>query len=181
VLERIERLDKPQILDLGPFCGDTAVYLADKGARVSVEEFEPPRAASPDDPEGAPPYPVRLEQDDDRFDLVLAWERVDFTPPERLRELGSEIHRVLAEGGYLLLMAQNKPGARGPQPDLPRRFRLVADDQLMQSTVEGSPQLRWTHPTREIERALAPLSIQGIHLQRDQTREFLALKKKRSK
>ena len=39
------------------------------------------------------------------------------------------------------------------------------------------PERRWVHPTREIERALAPLSVQGIHLQRNQIREFSALKK----
>ena len=30
ILEKILREDKPEILDLGPFCGATAVYLADR-------------------------------------------------------------------------------------------------------------------------------------------------------
>ena len=59
----------------------------------------------------------------------------------------------------------------------PGRYRLVEDNQLERTPVDDVARRRWTHPTREIERALAPLSIQGIHLQRSQMREFLALKK----
>jgi hypothetical protein len=41
----------------------------------------------------------------------------------------------------------------------------------------GAPALRrYVHPNREIERAIAGLSVQNIHLQRNQMREILALK-----
>jgi hypothetical protein len=56
------------------------------------------------------------------------------------------------------------------------RFRIVADDRLVLEPTEGSPRRHWFHATRKLEGALAPLSIQGIHLQRNQMREFLAKK-----
>lgn len=180
IVERLERFDKPEILDLGPFCGETVIFLADHGARVSVGEYVPPAAVVPEEQDdAAAPPPLKLDQPDGRFHFVLAWERLDFTPPERLAELGAELTRVLADEGWLLVFAQNRPGNKGPQPSRLRRFRLIGEDRILAQIVEGPARPRWSHPTRDIERALTPLAIQGIHLQRNQTREFLALKKKK--
>jgi hypothetical protein len=195
-LERCFKHDKPEILDLGPFCGSTAVHLADRGARVSVAEFEPPppdpvdAGAKPSDDAPLGP-PLRIDQDDGRFHLVLLWEHADFTPPERLPELGAEIHRILAEEGLVLLFAlsnlsnlSNLGGSsrRAGDDAMARtmgRYKLEGEDKIVREPVAVQGRRRYTHPTREIERALAPLAVQGIHLQRNQMREFLALKKKK--
>jgi hypothetical protein len=180
-LERVLRAEQSRILDLGPLCGDSVVYLAGRGAKVSVEEFSAPPPAPPRDPkvsdDDAPPLPpLAIEQSDALFDLVLAWEHIDFVPPERLREFGAELRRVLAQGGYLLLFARNKPVDDDKAWRRPGRYRVVADDRLVRERGEGPVRRRWVHPTRDIERALAPLTIQGLHLQRNQVREFLAQK-----
>jgi len=180
-MDRIFKRDKPEILDLGPFCGDTAVYLADRGARVSVTEFFPPPAAPVAEPGGTrepdpSPSPLVIDQPDGCFDLVLAWEHADFTPPDRLRDFGAEIHRVLAVGGLLLLFALNNLSRAEAMARTLGRYRIDEDDKIAREAVPAIGRRRWAHPTREIERALAPLSIQGIHLQRNQMREFLALK-----
>ena len=175
------KLDKPEVLDLGPLCGASAVYLAGRGARVSVEEFEPPPPTPPRDPalpagEQPPKQPVRIEQEAGRFHLILAGEHIDFVPPDRLADFGAEIRRVLAEGGYLLLFARNSEAKKDAAARRPGRFRIIADDKLLHEDSGLPDRQRWVHPTREIERALAPLAIQGIHLQRNQIREFLARK-----
>jgi hypothetical protein len=183
VLERILKLEKPEILDLGPLCGASAVYLASRGARVTVAEFKPPPPTPPRDPavssdKQPPKPPITLEQDAGRFDFVLVGEQLDFVPPDRISDFGAELRRVLAGGGYVLLFARNSE-AKGDDPAAhrPGRFRIIADDRLLHEDSGGSNRKRWVHPTREIERALAPLSIQGIHLQRNQMREFLAQNK----
>jgi hypothetical protein len=181
-LERILKHDKPEILDLGPMCGASVVHLASKGALVSVEEFippPPPPEPDPSSPRGEPPpkEPIRIEQPDGRFHLVVAWEQVDFVPPDRLADFGKELHRLLTVGGYVLLFARSGAVGAKPSGGSPGRFRIVADDKLIHEESGLGRRKRWVHPTREIERALAPLSIQGIHLQRNQMREFLALKK----
>src|SRR5262245_35301199 len=70
VLERLRKLDKPEILDLGPFCGDSAVYLAGRGARVSVGEYAAPAPApklAPGAKAVAPALtPITLAQPDER-------------------------------------------------------------------------------------------------------------------
>jgi cyclopropane fatty-acyl-phospholipid synthase-like methyltransferase len=182
VLGRILREhERPEVLDLGPLCGETVMVLADRGARVTVEDFDPPpvlpaaRTSDDDGTEGAVAA-VAIQQPDARFQLVLAWEHLDFVPPERLVEFGIEIHRVLAPGGFALLFA--KDGRSGKRLVQARRcrWRLLPDDRLVGEVVDGPELPRWTYPNREIERALAPLSIQGIHLQRSGMRELLALK-----
>ena len=54
-LKKLESLDKPHILDLGELCGKTAVYLADRGSRVSVETFVAPEPPPAVPAEGEPP------------------------------------------------------------------------------------------------------------------------------
>jgi hypothetical protein len=177
---------KARILDLGPLCGDTVVGLARHGAKVSVELFEPPAPTPRHEPsrpgeKPPPPPPLKIEQPDGVFHLVLAWEHVDFVPPDRLSDFGAEINRVLASGGFVLLLARNVAADKDADRDWrrPAHFRLVGADQLVREVGAGPERQRWVHPTRAIERALAPLSIQGIHLQRNQMREFLARKTER--
>lgn len=181
VLERILKQDDARILDLGPFCGDSAVFLAGRGARVNVEEFvspPPPPPADPDRPgEEAPPVPLTIHQDDRAFHLVLAWEQIDFIPPERLSDFGAELRRVLAPGGFALLFARNTPAGEERIWRHPGRYRVVDDDRIIREDSGIRARRRWVHPTRDIERALAPLTIEGLHLQRNQLREFMVKRK----
>ena len=187
ILERIRRIERAEILDLGPFCGPSAVFLADQGARVSVEEFVPPAEPSRPTTERAkgslarpepppPPEPIRIGQPDAKFHAVLVWEACDFVPASRLAELGAELVRVLADGGLaLLLSAGSADGADAPSR--PPRYRVIDAEQVERIPVSGPPLRRYRHNPRDIERALAPLAVQGIQLQRDQLREFVLLKR----
>jgi hypothetical protein len=184
-LERALRGDaKPHVLDLGPLCGPTVMFLADRGARVRVEELPapgPPTTAA----EGSPAPaggPFHVPQPTGEFQIVLAWEHCDFVAPDRLPELGAELHRLLAPGGWLVLYSRDRTGSHEPgQDDQPSVFRLVAEDAVVRQPAPVGPRPRWVHPNRALERALAPLSIQGIHLQRDRTREIVAIKPDRPK
>lgn len=169
------REPKAEILDLGPLCGESVVYLAGRGARVTVEDFEPPPPTPPRQPgeimiERAP---IQFDHPDGRFDLVLAWELTDFVPPDRLPDYGAELRRLTRDGGWLFLLSHAHPQS---QNEPLARYRLLADDLIVRESCDLPPRRRWVHPTREIERALVGFSVQGIHLQRNQMREVLALK-----
>jgi len=175
VLARAFRDAKPQILVLGPLCVESIVYLAGRGARVHVEDFTPPEPVPPRKPGEDPPRvpPVRLDQPERFFDVVLAWEALDFVPPDRLVETGAEIARVMRIGGQLFLLAHQKPPA---ETAVMPRYRLLADDLIVREEPEGPSRRRYTHPNRDLERALSGLAVQGIQLQRDQMREIVAAK-----
>lgn len=168
---------KPEILDLGPLCGDTLVYLADRGARVAVVDFDPPPpfVADPDDATGAGPEPLRIDQPDGRFDLVLAWERFDFVDDARVESFTAELRRVLVPGGRLSLIAMNSIPTAPVTSGRPARYRVSGDDRASREELPEAPRPRFCRPTRDIERALAPLSVEKLQLHRNQMREFLAI------
>ena len=177
LLSRVFKEPRPEILDLGPLSGDSAVYFAGRGARLFVESFEPPEPKPARRPGEAYEEPARFAMDHHpagRFHLVLAWEALDFVPPDRLAEVGQEIQRVTRDGGYLFLLSYQKP----PQEfEVPPRYRVLADDLIAREAAPGAlPRRRYAHPNRDIERALTGMSVQGIHLQRNQMREIVVLK-----
>jgi len=172
---RAFRDGRPEILVLGPLCGESVVFLAGRGARVHVDEVELPEPIPKRQPGEPVPqlHPFQLEQPSGAFDLLLAWELFDFVPPDRLHEFGAEIVRLLRVGGQLVVFAHQKPPAdRAVVP----RYRVLADDMIVREEPAAPSIPRYTHPNREIERAIAGLSVQNIHLQRSQMREILALK-----
>lgn len=174
-LARVFREGKPRILVLGPLCGESVVFLAGRGARVTVDEGELPEPF-PKETTGDPApavRPARLDYPSDHFDLVLAWEMLDFVPPERLHEFGAEIVRVLHVGGQLIAFAHQKPSSE--RAILPR-YRLLSDDLIVREEPGAPSRRRYVHPNREFERAIGGLAVQSIHLQRSQMREILASK-----
>jgi hypothetical protein len=98
---------------------------------------------------------------------------LDFVPPDRLADVGAELNRVTRDGGLLFFLSQSKTN---PDPEPLSRYRLLADDLIVREGCDTPPARRYNHPTRDIERALAGFAVQGIHLQRNQVREILALK-----
>lgn len=172
---RAFRDGKPQVLILGPLCGESVVFLAGRGARVHVDEVELPEPIPKRAP-GEAPVPVapfKIEHASGAYDLVLAWEILDFVPPDRLPEFGAELVRLLKVGGQLIVFAHQKPSSEN---SVIARYRLLADDMIVREEPDGPKLRRYVHPNREIERAIAGLAVQNIHLQRNQMREILALK-----
>jgi SAM-dependent methyltransferase len=174
-LARAFREGKPQILVLGPLCGESVVYLAGRGARVHVDEVDLPDPIPKRQPgdTAVPPRPFKIDHPTGAFDLVLAWEMLDFVPPERLQEFGAEIVRLLRVSGQLVFFAHLKPPT--DRAVLPR-YRLLADDLIVREEPQGPAIPRYSHSNMMIERAITGLAVQNIHLQRNQMREILASK-----
>ncbi len=80
---------------------------------------------------------------------------------------------MLREGGWLFLLAHQKPAAeREPIP----RYRILADDLVVREVFDATLHRRFQHANRDLEKALLGLSVQGIHLQRSGVREIVAQK-----
>jgi hypothetical protein len=168
-LRSVLRRRKPSILDLGPMCGETVTYLASLGARVTVAEFEPPPAGrlSAD-------RTVVLDYADHEFDLVLAWEQLDFTPPERLESLTVELHRVLAVGGWIHLLSLQRSEVVNDQR---ARYRVGTMECATREPLDEPRRPRWSHSSRNLQRSLAGFCIENVHLWQNQVREMVATSK----
>lgn len=174
-IARAFRQGKPEILAAGPLCGESIVYLAGRGAKVHVDEItlpEPTKERHPGEPP-QPVAPVTIALPSGQCDLILAWEILDFVPPDRLAEFGAELVRLMRTGSQLLVFAHQKPPS--DHAVIPR-YRLLADDLIVREEPPGELRRRYVHPNRELERALSGLAIQGIQLQRNQMREIIASK-----
>ncbi len=173
VLAEIARRQYPQVLDLGPLCGASVTQLARLGARVHVEPFEPPPPTPPRRPRQPPPplVPLRIARLDASFDLVLAGEWLDFVPPDRWDDFGTELARVVRGGGWVVLFSRM---GRSTMMDRPAAFRVEADGRLVRQAARGARRPRWSPTTREIERVLGAFVVEQIHLYRDQLREVVA-------
>jgi len=184
VLKRVlSKKEQPEVLDLGQFSRSAAVYVAGRGAKVHVDDFVPPppkpkkkKNGEQREASAVAVQPVVIPHPDQAFDLVLAWEHPDFVPPDRLQEFYAEVTRVLVPGGWLLMYARDDPKAPAADLARPACYRLTGDDRLSRTIADGPERPRWSHPNRAIERALSPLAVQSIHLQRNRMREFLARK-----
>ena len=179
-LEKVLRRHPVQILEQGVLCGQSAVYLAERGARVFLDEWEP--ELEPEPPAGResplPPLPpLHLDHPDATFDLVLVWEMADFVSPARLPKWGAEMRRILKDGGWIVLFAHGKPESA---VDSPPRYRVVSDDRVIREPSGRPPSRRWVHAARDLERALAGFSVQKVHLQRNQIREYVLIKERRA-
>ena len=174
-IDRTFRDGKAAILDLGPMSGPSVVDLASRGARVCVEDFVPPEPHPAADARGETPAPapVRFDYEDASFDLVLLWERLDYVPPDRLREFCQEIRRLLKVGGWVLALTSSR---KEPRRASAARIRIVDDEHIAREPSGEPERPRWAHPNRELERSLDGVSIQGIHLHRDGLREVTGLK-----
>jgi hypothetical protein len=80
---------------------------------------------------------------------------------------------VLRPGGILFALMSL---AREPTARVPARFRIVAEDRIVREAAQLAEAARWPHANREIERALDGIAVEGVHLQRDQVREILAVR-----
>ena len=63
-----------------------------------------------------------------------------------------------------------------PTRAIPSRIRILDDGHVAREPSDEPEGRRWAHPNRDVERALDGLSIQGVHLHRDGTREIVACK-----
>ena len=166
-LHFVLRRENPRVLDLGPMCGETVTYLAGLGARVTVTEFDAPRETRlPEE------KPLVFDQPNSSFDLVLAWEHIDFMPTERTKEFAAELRRVLTADGWIFLLSR----ASSPQTATTRsRFRVLDRNRVARERLEKeAPRPRFVHTTRALEDALSGFLIEGIHLRRNQVREVVA-------
>jgi hypothetical protein len=172
----VERLfagpEQPEVLDLGQPGSVPGLHLADRGARVCVECFEAPEPPGEGESDLAAAPRILIEQPDAKFDLVLVWEHGDFVPPDLFPEFAAEVRRLTAPGGFVIWFAHEIPHGAVRQ-ERPSRWRVSGDDRIVRLEGQGRLRPRWSHNTRAIERAVAPLEVQGVHLHRDRTREFL--------
>jgi methyltransferase family protein len=187
LVTRLKRMTRPSLLDLGPTCGSTIEYFIRLGCRVQADDYIPGLLSRPVPPSAAPatgrpsaaprPSPMPpVEHESGRFDAVLCWDLFDYLPAPEAEQVGREVRRVTAEGGYVLAFF-------GPRTETatvaPRRFRIGAAGDLAVEDVAGPRRAAHHLANRDVQRIFPDFEIAQTVLLKNGVREML-LQKRRS-
>lgn len=144
----------PQVLLVGPPTGSLIEVFNQRGGRVTVEG------------EDRPSLPLAL--DDESFDIILAFDLLDFLPDDDVMALAKDWARVLKPGGRVFLVA------RSTRDRSARRFRPEGgpDGSLVLVPRQESSTLFHPRANAEWHKVTGALELGEIVLRRDGLREI---------
>lgn len=175
VLQEIERRRRPRVLDLGPALGASVEFLA----RYSVQLFIADLYRSVRSSTGQlPPDAARLQRvleeqlpvpEDGPFDLVLAWDLLNYFAADQLAALGQHLGSLCRPGGQLFALV----ATRGPIGDRPMTFEILARDTLRYGSTAAAQRPSPGYRETALERLLEAFAVQTSYLLRNGMQEYI--------
>lgn len=163
-----------RVLDLGPAIGGNVAFLAGLSCRVHIADLQqtlfPPGEARPVmTGEAFESILVRDLPSGEGFDVVLAWDLLDYLEESRIRLLSRHLARLCPAGSLLLLLVSTRPEI----PDRPNRFEIVDSEHLAYELDAGltRPGPRYKEPA--LHRCLPEFEIESTFLLRNGIQEYL--------
>ncbi len=170
------RVEHPwRVLDLGPGIGTNVEFLSGRARHVRFVGLL----------EGDSPWarPADAEQNDvtgeaerflpaswGEFDLVLAWDVLDYLDGARARSVVDRLHVLCRPGACLFALA----AIAGDLPERPLVYSIVGDDTLEYRTLTPARRPGPSRPSLAIERVLAGFSIERSFVLRHGVQEYVA-------
>ena len=175
VLHELQRRRRPRVLDLGPALGASVEFLAGYSVQLFIADLYRSVRSSTG---RLPPEAARLQRllkeqlpvpDEGPFDLVLAWDLLNYFDADQLEALGQHLGVLCRPGGQLFALV----ATRGPISDQPMNFEIVAPDLLRY--VATAPTERTSPGYREtaLERLLDAFAVQTSFLLRNGMQEYI--------
>lgn len=175
VLHELRRQRRPRVLDLGSALGTSVEFLAGYSVQLFIADLYRSVLSSTGQ---LPPDRARLRRvledqlpspDEGPFDLVLAWDLLNYFAADQLEAIGQHLGGLCRPGGQLFALI----ATRGPISDRPMNFEIVAHDLLRYSspgaTERPSPGYRET----ALERLLDAFAVQTSFLLRNGMQEYI--------
>jgi hypothetical protein len=180
LLDSLPTEGRPAILDLGPAVGVNIDFWSDLGCRVHVADLHDslhPSAPSWSEPEGDTALlPAGLLPAAPAFDLVLAWDLLNYLTPPQMRAVARGLAACTRHGTMLFALI----GTLRQMPPRPLRYRIVGRDRLLyEDGPAGAPRVaeatrpcpRYRQP--DLERGLPLFSVATSYLLRTGVQEYL--------
>lgn len=163
-----------RVLDLGPAVGGNVAFLAGLSCRVHIADLQqslfPSGEARPTISGEA--FHALLDGDlpsGEGFDVILAWDLLDYLEESRIRILSGHLARLCPAGSLLLVLVST----RREIPDRPNRFEILDSDhlayELETSLVRTGPQYK--EPV--LHRCLPEFEVESTFLLRNGIQEYL--------
>lgn len=172
---------RPSVLDLGPALGDNVVWFSRFGGRFRVADLYRSLAADerlalsfherpekaleqllpPDDGEGAGA--------EGGYDLVLAWDLLNYLDREQLEALGRHLGNLVRPAGLLLALVATSRQI----PAEPRRFHVLDRATLRYTTPVSRPRKSPAWPPAVVGSSFPAFTVDRSYLLRHGIQEYL--------
>ncbi len=174
ILDRLAHRRRPRVLDLGRAAGANVEFFAGHGCSLYIADLYRSLAG-----EGRlPPDPPRLDRALDEqlpqpatgpFDLILAWDLINYFDPPRLEVLGHRLGSLCRPGGQMLALI----ATRDRIADRPLAFSIRDAGNLdYRSSATGEhPPPRYIEA--QLERLLPSFSVETTYLLRNGIQEYV--------
>lgn len=164
------RLDA--VLDLGASFNENLEFLSRICDHIVIRDLAGQRGGDTTAPRASTLEidPADLVQDDDdRYDLILLWDLWHYVAPEDVPRFTAGLVRLCRPAGWVFLMAS----ASAPIPSSPMRFRIHDEQSLdyEEPSSQRLPSPRLT--TREIEKRMRGFHPERLFQLRNGLQEFL--------
>lgn len=174
LVKRLEGGLRRRVLDLGPAVGGNVSFLAGLSCRVHIADLQqslfPAGEARP--AMSGEEFEKLLEEDlpsGEGFDVVLAWDLLDYLEEDRVGILSRHLARLCPAGSLLLVLVST----RREIPDRPNRFEIVDSDHLDYEMETGllRPGPQYKEPV--LRRCLPEFEVESTFLLRNGIQEYL--------
>lgn len=175
VLQELERRRRPRVLDLGPALGASVEFLAGYSVQLFIADlYRSVRSSTGQLPPDAARLRRALEDQlpvppEGPFDLVLAWDLLNYFPADQLEALGQHLGALCRPGGKLFALI----ATRGPISDRPMNFEIVARDLLRYSATAAQERPCPGYHETALERLLDAFAVQTSFLLRNGMQEYV--------
>ena len=165
----LSKCENPQILDIGPICGQNIEYFINRYTRLHVCDLMQrltPTPLQPIEPDALLPC---FDYDKNSFDGIHLWDVPDHLDNRALKQLISLCCGILKPNGLLMVIAGT---TNSPQPY--QHYVVISDEMmvtLMKSTTFRLPY--FYRSNRDIEMAMKPLEQNCSFVCMNGVREFL--------
>jgi len=162
--------DRPaRVLDLGAVNGANVQFFAERGARLWIADLVRVVGAE-EDQEDALRAALPPLAEDDPFDLILAWDVLNYLERDRVERLSSRLATLCRPGAALLAIMVNASEMSGS----PLRYTIRSADSVRFGTTEASrrPAPQW--PPAVVERCLQGFEVKHSFVLRSGVQEYLA-------
>lgn len=163
------------MLDLGPALGASVEFLAGYSVQLFIADlYRSVRSSTGQLPPDANRLGRLLEEqlpvpEERPFDLVLAWDLLNYFAADQLEALGQHLGSLCRPGGQLFALI----ATRGPISDRPLNFEIVASDLLRYGETAATERDTPGYHETALERLLDAFAVQTSFLLRNGMQEYI--------
>ncbi len=167
-LDAIEHIEAPRILDFGSASGDNVSFFSQVGGRMEILDLYSRLSERRFDDDALREVVAGASASDEPFDLILAWDVLDYLSREQIRALFAMLAHRRAPGTRILLSLCYAKD----MPMHPRGYRIESAEILAFEPVRAMrPSPRYQEST--VLKAVPGLDVEASFLMRHGAREYV--------